>query len=271
MGSRTHWKGNSEMLDLKAKLAAAGVVSAKQVEEFDEKEAKAKEEKSRRANERKKPQQSRHNSQRSGQPKRGGGSNSGGGSKQGGGANRGGGQFNKRGGSAKKKPSKTASDVETLKSLNKGEAYVRIRKVVEHSRLDDKEQTIPGVDDQTFNFVTAQGRISKLYVTVKTAKSLSDGNAAICAFMSHHGLSHCVLPKDIALDFAQVFPLWLRHLRGHEAAGQIEAPPEPEQEPESKPDKSAEVAQTSESGKVAEAVTSTEVAEGVSASDGIGK
>ncbi len=238
------------MLDLKAKLAAAGVVSAKQVEEFDEKEAKAKEAQRRKANDRKKSQQTRHKSPRSGQSERRDGASRGGGSNRGGapsrgGSNKGGGQANKRGSSTPRKPSKTASDVATLKTLNKGEAYVRIRKVVEHSRLDDKEQTIPGVDDQTFNFVTAQGRIGKLYVTVETAKSLSDGNAAICAFMSHHGLSHCVLPKDIALDFSQVFPLWLRHLQGHEAAGQIEAPPEPE------PDKAAEVDSTAGSEKTA--------------------
>ncbi len=199
------------MLDLKAKLAAAGLVSAEQVKAFDDKEAKAKEAK--RARAKRKNDGSSSGRRPGGKP----------GEKP---------KSKKKSDSRQRKPSKTATDSATLKTLNKGEAYARIRKIVEHSRLDDKEQTIPGVDDTTFNFVTAQGSIGKLYVTEETAKKLRDGNAAIFSFMSHHGLSHCVLPKDIAIDLAQVFPYWLRHLRGNDAAGQLEPPPEPKKRAE---------------------------------------
>src|SRR5690606_28765669 len=90
----------------------------------------------------------------------------------------------------------------------------------------DGERTIPGPDDEIFNFVTARGSIGRLYLRAETTTALRQGTAAISAFMSHHGLAHCVLPKDIALGIAEVFPLWLRNLKDHPAAGQLEAPPE---------------------------------------------
>jgi uncharacterized protein YaiL (DUF2058 family) len=196
------------VLDLKAKLAAAGVVTKEQVDKFDEAQAQArnkKEQDQARAAERRasreKPNNKRPNNKR---------------------------PINKQ------RPNKRAQDkhssgvdVGTLKTLNRGDAYARIRKIVDHSRLDDKERTIPKPDDQIFNFVTSTGKVSRLYLTEATVKTLSDGKSGISSFMSHHGLSHCVLPKEVALALAEVFPLWLRHLQGHPAAGQIEEPEAP--------------------------------------------
>ena len=49
------------------------------------------------------------------------------------------------------------------------QAYDRIRKLVAQRRLDDGERTIPGPDDEIFNFVTATGRIGRLYLRAETA------------------------------------------------------------------------------------------------------
>ncbi|MCP4447233.1 MAG: DUF2058 domain-containing protein [Myxococcales bacterium] len=207
------------MLDLKAQLAAAGIVSAEQVKAFDEKEAKAKEAREAKAKQRQ--------------------ANQGKGGKDGRGKNPNQGQAKGRG-----KGGKGSTSVDELKAMGRGEAYDRIRKIVNHSRLDDKERTIPLPDDQTFNFVTASGSIGRLYLTAATVASLKSGKSGISSFMSNHGLSHCVLPKDVALELAEVFPLWLRHLRGHEPI--VEVPEEPTEEVEAQA-QAAEPSESSES------------------------
>lgn len=201
---------SSSVLDLKAKLAAAGVVTADQVKEFDAKQEKERVE--REARKAKKAEQ-RKQYAKGGKGK--------GGQKPGKHGGQGGG---KQGG-----PKKGPVDVEALKKENKGEAYNRIRKIVERNRLDKGERHIPAEDESPFNFVTAKGKISRLYLNEATSARLKEGSAGISAFMSHHGLAHCVLPKAIALDLAKVFPLWLRHLRDHPEAGKIEEP-EPSEE-----------------------------------------
>ncbi len=207
---------NLRVLDLKAKLAAAGLVTKEQVDKIDADQARARDKKLQdlaRADERR-AAKSRPNNKRSNNKR----------------------PNNKR---SKAKRSEDANanasgiDVAALKELNRGDAYTRIRKIVEHSRLDDKERTIPKPDDQIFNFVTSTGRVSRLYLTAKTVKSLTEGKSAISSFMSHHGLSHCVLPQEVAVALAEVFPLWLRHLEGHPAAGLMDEP-----KPESEPGKS---------------------------------
>ncbi len=201
------------VLDLKAQLAAAGIVTAEQVKAFDEKEAKAKKEREAKAQQRKTG---------NGGPSRGRTPGKNGNHNPAKGRGKGGG-----------KGGKSRASAEDLRAMGRGEAYDRMRKIVAHSRLDDKERTIPLPDDQTFNFVTATGSIGRLYLTEATVASLKSGKSAISSFMSNHGLSHCVLPKEVALEFAEVFPMWLRHLRGHEPL--IEAPQDPEAEVESAP------------------------------------
>ena len=137
----------------------------------------------------------------------------------------------KRRGARKVKASpvkKSAIDVEALQQLNRGEAYDRIRRIVEKRRIDDGEKVIPREEDEVFNFVTAKGSLSRLYVDAAIVKQLVTGSAAISAYMSHHGLSHCVLPKTIALGIAELFPSWLRVLKGCEHAGKVDRPPESE-------------------------------------------
>lgn len=190
------------MLDLKAKLAAAGVVTQDQVKDFDSKQAKAREEAARKKSQPKAPNK----------------------------GNRGNGKSTPTGHRPRAAASvndKAGFDVDGIKKLKKGEAYDRLRKLVTRNRLDDSERTIPGPDDHAFNFVTQTGRISKLYLKDETSSALREGSAAISAFMSHHGLAHCVLPKAVAIGIAEIFPLWLRHLRDHPAAGLIEEVPPP--------------------------------------------
>ncbi len=230
------------MLDLKAQLAAAGIVTAEQVKAFDEKEAKAKEAREAKAQQRKSGPPRGNNQNKGGQNKGGqnkGGQNRGGQGRSNSGQGNGGqsrsnssqgngGQAknrNHQGGKGRGKGGQPRSSVDELKAMGRGEAYDRIRKIVAHSRLDDKERTIPLPDDQTFNFVTSTGRIGRLYLTAATVASLKNGKTAISSFMSNHGLSHCVLPKEIALELAEVFPYWLRHLHGHEPL--IEVPEDP--------------------------------------------
>ena len=179
------------VLDLRAKLAAAGVVTNEQVDKFEADQAAARDNK---------------RAQKAQEESRLGGS-----------------RAKRRSAKQSKKHQGSGIDVDALKKLNRGDAYTRIRKIVEHSRLDDKERTIPLPDDQIFNFVTSKGKVSRLYLTAKTVESLTSGKSAISSFMSHHGLSHCVLPKEVALAFSEVFPLWLRHLQGHADAGLLEA------------------------------------------------
>lgn len=190
------------VLDLKAKLAAAGIVTKEQVEKFDEREARARQQKKSH----KSPQKS---SQGKGPQRKGAKHKSA--------------QRNKPSGS------RTGINVEAFKKMNKGEAYNRLRKVIGNAREDAAEQLIPKPDDQIYNFVTATGSIGRLYLTAEVVEKLRQGTSAISAFISHHGLSHCVLPKDLALDIADVFPLWLRSLQGHAEAGKIESPEPAEQ------------------------------------------
>lgn len=220
---------NLRVLDLKAKLAAAGVVTKEQVDKFDKDQEVARTKKrvdQEKAAERK-AARSKSSDAKDGNGNRGNGRRRN--------ANQSNGKRgNAKQGNGKHHRSKRPEDLDpsginvaALKALNRGDAYARIRKIVEHSRLDDKERTIPKPDDQIFNFVTSKGRVSRLYLTAQTVKGLAEGQSAISSFMSHHGLSHCVLPAAVAVALAEVFPLWLRHLVGNEAAGLIEEPEAP--------------------------------------------
>jgi hypothetical protein len=158
------------VLDLKAKLAAAGVVTDDQVRRLEENEARK-----RQAKKTRRPA-----------PKRG------------------------------------PVDVEGLRAVNKGEAYLQIRRLVQKHRRDAAENIVPSADATTFSFVDASGRLRQLLLEPDVHRAVVEGKAAISAYMSNNGLAHCVLPRGIALDLAKVFPLWLRKLTGHPEAGKVE-------------------------------------------------
>ena len=149
------------MLDLKAKLLAAGLVSAEQVARVEQQKA-----------DRKKPRPPKESFE------------------------------------AKERN----RHLEELKKLPKPEQYELIRKWVTRNRLDKSLATDPEAFEKFF-FEAADGTVSWLTLEKPVHELVTKGSAGITAFMSHHGLTHCVLPRDIAEDIAQVFPGWIRVLK----------------------------------------------------------
>lgn len=148
------------MLDLKAKLLAAGLVSQEQVDRVDAQKAN-----------RKKPRQ---DTPKGPPPNR---------------------------------------HLEELKKLPKPEQYELIRKWVARNRLDKLTSTEIDALEKFF-FQATDGSVSWLTLEKPVHQQVTDGTAGIVAFMSHHGLAHCVLPREIVEDIAHVFPAWLRVLKG---------------------------------------------------------
>ena len=124
-------------------------------------------------------------------------------------------------------------DIPALQKAGKGAAYDAIRRVIERARLDALH-AIPGEQAEAFHFTTAAGQLSRLMLEPEARAHLGDGSAGIVGFMSHHGLAHCVVPRVLAEDIARLFPFWLRVLKDHPGAGQQE-PPRPPREPASPP------------------------------------
>ena len=176
------------MLDLKAKLAAAGLVSQADIAAAERKQkpqAPHNQDKSAR------PQQRPPQSQRPPQPPQ--------------------------------KPS-SGLDLPALRKANKGEAYDAIRRAVDRLRQDS---VTPPEDSEPFHFTTARGQLSRLHLTPLVHQAVQSGESGITAFMSHHGLAHAVVPRATAEAIAELFPFWLRTLQGHPGAGQLEPKPEP--------------------------------------------
>ena len=117
-------------------------------------------------------------------------------------------------------------DIPALQKAGKGAAYDAIRRVIERARLDALH-AIPGEQAEAFHFTTAGGQLSRLMLEPEARTQLGDGSAGIVGFMSHHGLAHCVVPRVVAEDIARLFPFWLRVLKDHPGAGQQEPPREP--------------------------------------------
>ena len=126
------------------------------------------------------------------------------------------------------KPAATRSglDIPALQKAGKGAAYDAIPRVIERARLDALH-AIPGEQAEAFHFTTASGQLSRLMLEPEARTQLGDGSAGIVGFMSHHGLAHCVVPRVVAEDIARLFPFWLRVLKDHPGAGQQEPPREP--------------------------------------------
>lgn len=97
--------------------------------------------------------------------------------------------------------------LEKLKSQNKADQYATIRKWVDLNRLDKSLKSLEG---EKFFFETIEKEISWLTLDLELIKDIKEGKAAIIAYMSHHGLTHAVIDKEIALDIAQIFPEWIR-------------------------------------------------------------
>lgn len=135
---------------------------------------------------------------------------------------------------AKPAAPRSGLDAATLLKAGKGAAYDAIRRAVDRARLDAL-LAIPGEQAEAFHFTTAAGQLSRLMLEPAVRTALADGTAGIVAFMSHHGLAHCVVPRPLADDIFRIFPLWLRVLKDHPGAGQQEPPREPRPATDPKP------------------------------------
>jgi uncharacterized protein YaiL (DUF2058 family) len=101
--------------------------------------------------------------------------------------------------------------LEQLKSAGKSEQYEAIRGWVMKDRVDDKKITEAAV---RFHFARTDGSVGHLTVEPDVQQRLTDGSAAVVAFMGYNGIEHAVVPRDVADDVRAVRPDWLRHLAG---------------------------------------------------------
>lgn len=99
---------------------------------------------------------------------------------------------------------KTLAD---LKALSKTEQYDVIRRWVMRNRLD-KVGGLPSEQAQKYFFQKPDGLVTWLTLEPDILEKIISGQAGIMAYMSHNGLAHSVVPKDILEDVAQVFPDW---------------------------------------------------------------
>jgi len=166
------------MLDLKSKLAAAGLVTKEDVDRAEKAQSQPGKRKKKR---------------------RGG-----------------------RGGAAGSAKDGSRLPVAALRNEGKGQRYDAVRRFVERTRLDDPARP-PTDQAKTFHFATAKGSVGRLVVEPDVRGWLEDGGAGIVAYMSNHGLAHAPVPAQAARDVAELFPLWLRVLKGHPGAGKLEA------------------------------------------------
>ena len=100
--------------------------------------------------------------------------------------------------------------LEDLKAQSKAEQYVTIRKWVDINRLD--KSTHAYIGGERFFIPGKDNQISWLTLPSDVVMAIKDGQAGVIAYMSNHGLTHAVVPRDIAEDVALVFPDWLRVL-----------------------------------------------------------
>jgi hypothetical protein len=157
------------MLDLKAKLAAAGLVTDKEIEDAQK----------RRPSKSSRPS---HGSSKSSTRSNGPRPNKG----------------------PKKAPK---LDVASVTAQPRGEQYVEVRRVVEATRLDAAGPA-PSERARAFHFPKPDGTVGRLFVEAAAADALEGGRAKIVGYMSNHGVAHAVVPTAVADAVVQIFPEW---------------------------------------------------------------
>lgn len=103
-----------------------------------------------------------------------------------------------------------AKALSQLKSADKNEQYALIRKWVDFNRRD--RATDISLDCEKFFIPAKDGQITWLTLKKDIIEEIKNGNLGVIAYMSNHGLTHAVVPRDIAEDVSQVFPDWLKVL-----------------------------------------------------------
>lgn len=99
-------------------------------------------------------------------------------------------------------------------NLDKNKLYDAVRRFVEATRLDPVGR-VPSDQARSFHFPTEQGAVGRLVIEPHVSHALAQGEAAVVAYMSNHGLAHAVLASDGARAIAKLFPAWIRSLKGH--------------------------------------------------------
>lgn len=191
------------MLDLKSKLLAAGLVTEEQVDkvkqEEEERRKRRKEDRAKRAqNGGKKPGNDKGGVHK-GRPKGG------------------------RGPAKSKSPvsderidaARWQKRMEQLKAAGKSEQYDAIRAWVQRARID-AVKAVPTDAAERFHFARYDSGIASLVLEPEIKTRVIGGEAGISAYMSHNGLAHCVVPRDVAMDIAALRPEWVRVLDGYE-------------------------------------------------------
>lgn len=202
------------MLDLKAKLLKAGLVTEDQVEKVEQEQ----EQERQRKKERREAEKTRRAA--------GGGPGKGPRGPADGKGREAKGRGDGRGGKGRGKgrgPGRPGSEappddgelwqkrVKKLAAAGKAEQYDAVRGWVERTRLD-AVKGLPSENADRFHFDKGDGTISWVTVEPDVAAKLKEGQAGIIGFMSFNGLAFCVVPREVALDVHQVRPDWLRAL-----------------------------------------------------------
>ena len=206
------------MLDLKAKLLAAGLVTADQVKKVEDEAA----EKKRKADER---AAKRHESMGKGERRDAKGRDA----------------DEKRAERDHKEEEaqRWRKRLDDVKAAGKSEQYEVVRGWVDRHRIDNKT-AIPSENAARFHFARDDGTIGHVTLEPDVQQKLAAGEAGIIAFMGHNGLEHAVVPADLARDIAHVKPEWLRSLAGVTDVEQTTPEPAPEPiAPEGTPDAGA--------------------------------
>lgn len=176
------------MLDLKAKLLAAGLVTADQVkkveDEQQEKKRKAEERKAARGDTGRRDRKGRDVDEKVAERDH-----------------------------KQEEAQRWRKRLDELKAAGKAEQYEVVRGWVDRHRMDNKT-AVPSEQASRFHFAKDDGSIGHITLEPDVQQRLAAGEAGIIAFMGFNGLEHAVVPADLARDIAYVKPEWLRSLAG---------------------------------------------------------
>lgn len=180
------------MLDLKAKLLAAGVVTADQVKKVEDEEAQKKQ----RASDARERREQHTTKKAPPAPKRDADDPD---------------EKRARREHEWNEAQRWRQRLTALQAAGKSEQYEAIRGWVMKDRLDNRAITDAAV---RFHFVKDDGAVAHLTVEPDVQARLTEGTAGVVAFMGYNGIEHAVVPRDVADDVRAVRADWLRHLVG---------------------------------------------------------
>ena len=187
------------MLDLNAKLLAAGVVTAAQVKKVED------EQQSRQARGPQRDQQREHQREHQ-RPQRAAAERKGDDDDD---------EKRARREHEWNEAQRWRKRLEQLQLAGKSEQYEAVRGWVMKDRLDNKKITEAAVRFHFLKHESADAAVlGHLTIEPDVQQRLVEGSAAVVAFMGYNGIEHAVVPRDVADDVRVVRPDWLRHLVG---------------------------------------------------------